>query len=74
MKVLVALAGVLVVLLAFGVFTAMKMARRSLSLAPTLGNAPAAGSAAALPAVAERSKQAPAPAITVALDAGRAHP
>jgi hypothetical protein len=76
-KVAIAVAGVLVVLLAFGGLTLMKMAARSMGVLPGMRGGSAAAAAPHQPAgAAERSKhpQGPSQVVTVTLDAGRPPP
>jgi serine/threonine-protein kinase len=75
-KVAIALAGVLVVLLAFGAVTLMKMAARSMGVLRRTGSEAPAAAASPVPGAAERGKrvQGPSQAVTVTLDAGRPPP
>ena len=76
-KVAIAVAGILVVLLAFGALTLMKMGARSMGVLPAAGSEPRAASASTMPRTAEgRSKhlQGPSQVVTVTLDAGRPPP
>jgi len=75
-KVAIAVAGVLLVLLAFGALTLMKMAAQSMGVMRSAAPAPPAASIGERSAAADRSKhpQGPSQVVTVTLDAGRAPP
>ncbi len=83
MKLAIAAAGVVAVLLAFGVLTVLKMVAQSMGMlsransAPSFDPPPASStsSAAAPPGTVQaRRLQGPSTAITVTLDAGRPPP
>ena len=76
-KVAIGVAGILVVLLAFGALTLMKMAAQSMGVLPTMASsAPAAPGATTPAAAADRKKdlRGPSQVVTVTLDAGRPPP
>ena len=78
-KVAIAVAGVLLVLLAFGALTLMKMAAQSMGVMPSAASeapAPPSASLGERSAAADRSKHpmGPSQVVTVTLDAGRAPP
>ena len=70
MKLGLAAAGVLVVLLAFGILTALRRAARSMGKLPHLSAAPGTP----VPAGTVSALRMPSQALTVTLDAGRAPP
>ena len=72
MRVGLAVGGVLVVLLAFGLFTVLKMAAQSMGVLPSASAGPTFPAAPSLPAVV--TVQGPSTAVTVTLDAGRPPP
>lgn len=72
MKVAVAVGGLLAVLLAFGILTAVKMAAQSVGVLPAVGAEPSAAPPPAASMVA--TVQRPSSAVTVTLDAGRPPP
>jgi len=71
MKIAIAVAGLLVVLLAFGILTVLKMAARSMGVLPTAHAQP---SHSAGPPPAGRVDRGPSQAVTVTIDAGRPAP
>ncbi len=71
-KVGIAVGGLLVVLLAFGLFTVLKMAAQSMGVLPAASAQPSFPVGPAIPAVV--TVQGPSQAVTVTLDAGRAPP
>ena len=75
-KVAIALAGILAVLLAFGALTLAKMAAQSMGVLPRAGSEAPAASLISAPAAADRPKhlQGPSQVVTVTLDAGRPPP
>jgi hypothetical protein len=74
LKVAIAVGGVLLVLLAFGILTVLKMAGESMGVLPSASTEPATALPAAAAAPAQGQVQGPSTAVTVTLDAGRAPP
>ncbi len=71
LKVAIAVGGLLAVLLAFGLFTALKMAAQSMGILAAASAAPAFPAAPSIPAaVSGHVRQGPSQAVTVTLDAG----
>ena len=77
LKIAIVVGGVLLVLLVFGILTAVKMAGQSMGVLPTASSEPSYSAVAASPAAPEHAPPAvlgPSTAVTVTLDAGRAPP
>jgi serine/threonine-protein kinase len=75
-KVAIAVAGILVVVVAFGALTLVKMAAQSMGVLPSAAREAPAAPAMSVPGASDRPKhlQGPSQVVTVTLDAGRSPP